>query len=131
MAAGPGVLLLADAEGAGAGRSRAIMAASDLSVPPLSTATGQYAAHASLRETVTELDMLIPGANISIIMPFPYVVVFTNMTAYFVLYKKLLKCKTLPRWCLLCTVYCVFTVYLVRRVVMDPTTWQYATHTSV
>ncbi len=56
-----GVLLLAEAAGQ-QGRSRLIVAARDLTSPPTATATGAYLGMPGLRETVAELEMLIPGA---------------------------------------------------------------------
>ncbi len=56
-----GVLLLAEAAGQ-QGRSRLIVAARDLASPPTATATGAYIGMPGLRETVAELEMLIPGA---------------------------------------------------------------------
>lgn len=59
-----GVLLLAEAAGQ-QGRSRLIVAARDLTSPPTATATGAYLGMPGLRETVAELEMLIPGAPVS------------------------------------------------------------------
>ncbi len=60
-----GVLLLAQGGGE-AGRSRLLAAARDLTLPPLGTATGANAAAQGLRETVSELDMVLPGARPSL-----------------------------------------------------------------
>eukprot|EP00884_Botryococcus_braunii_P002912 jgi/Botrbrau1/12621/Bobra.0169s0148.1 len=60
-AAGLGVLVLADGSGTNNGMSRIMMASADHMLPSLSTATGQYLAYPSLRETVSEIDTQIPG----------------------------------------------------------------------
>ncbi|CAL8471349.1 g10891 [Coccomyxa elongata] len=60
-----GVLLLAEAAGQ-QGRSRLIVAARDLTSPPTATATGAYLGMPGLRETVAELEMLIPGETCAI-----------------------------------------------------------------
>ena len=57
-----GVLLLAQGGGDG-GRSRLLGAGRDLTLPPLGTATGASAAAQGLRETVSELDMAVPGGR--------------------------------------------------------------------
>ena len=57
-----GVLLLAQGGGDSA-RSRLLAATRDLTLPPLGTATGASAAAQGLRETVSELDMALPGGR--------------------------------------------------------------------
>ena len=54
------VLLLSEA--AGEGRSKLLITARDLTIPPLGTSTGARSPADSLREVVAELEMLIPGA---------------------------------------------------------------------
>ena len=53
-----GVLLLADTAGL-QGRSRLLAASQDLTSPPAATASG--VGTSGLRETVTELEVLLPG----------------------------------------------------------------------
>ena len=53
-----GVLLLADTAGL-QGRSRLLVASQDLTSPP--AATGSSMGMSGLRETVTELEVLLPG----------------------------------------------------------------------
>ncbi len=55
-----GVLLLADTAGL-QGRSRLLAACQDLTSPPASTAMGANVGVSGLRETVTELEILLPG----------------------------------------------------------------------
>ncbi len=57
-----GVLLLGQS-GGDSGRSRLLAAGRDLTLPPLGTATGASAAAQGLRETISELDMAVPGAS--------------------------------------------------------------------
>lgn len=70
VAAGLGVLLVADGSGTPGGTSRIIMASADLTLPPLSTATGQHLTHASFRETVSELETQIPGGPLPCLPPY-------------------------------------------------------------
>ena len=60
-----GVLLLTEAAGQ-QGRSRLIVVTRDLTSPPTATATGAYIGMPGLRETVAELEMLIPGALVTL-----------------------------------------------------------------
>lgn len=55
-----GVLLLADTAGL-QGRSRLLVASQDLTSPPAATAMGPSVGFTGLRETVTELEVLLPG----------------------------------------------------------------------
>lgn len=55
-----GLLLLAEAAGQ-QGRSRLLVAARDLTSPPTATATGAHLGTPGLRETVAELEMVVPG----------------------------------------------------------------------
>ncbi|KAK9806121.1 hypothetical protein WJX72_002210 [[Myrmecia] bisecta] len=55
-----GVLLLAEMAG-NEGRTRMLMASRDLTIPPVGTATGAHVSGAGFRETITELEMLVPG----------------------------------------------------------------------
>ena len=54
------MLLLADTAGL-QGRSRLLVASQDLTSPPAATATGSNLGMSGLRETVTELEVLLPG----------------------------------------------------------------------
>lgn len=76
MAAGLGVLLVSDGSGTAGGTSRVIMASADLTLPPLSTATGQYLTHASFRETVSELETQIPGGPLLCFPPLSFPLFF-------------------------------------------------------
>lgn len=60
-----GVLLLGQS-GGDSGRSRLLAAGRDLTLPPLGTATGASAAAQGLRETISELDMAVPGASVNL-----------------------------------------------------------------
>ena len=53
------MLLLSDA--AQEGRSKLLIAARDMTIPPLGTSTGTSSRSEGLREAVGELEMLVPG----------------------------------------------------------------------
>ena len=58
-----GTVLLGEAAGQD-GRGKLIMMGRDLTLPPLGTATGNWGGGSGLRETVAELGLAIPGANL-------------------------------------------------------------------
>lgn len=62
-----GVMLLADTAGL-QGRSRLLMASRDLTSPPAATATGSSTGISGLQETVTELEVLLPGGFLPLLL---------------------------------------------------------------